>query len=199
MRHLTGLGLEVSCEKTAALVYHPYSSSARKTPPLRIGDTPIPWQDKARYLGITLDRRLTWLPLVQRLRAHLTGVQRAVRAMVARGRGCSQEWALRIYDAAGVSHLLYSLPFVALNKTNWGKIERDHTAAIRLCLGLPRSSAIAATLTEGNAWPAQLRVQQTGLNYIDRLTRAPDGAALLSRLQSRPTNNGVYGRGVLPG
>ncbi|XP_077557714.1 uncharacterized protein LOC144172963 [Haemaphysalis longicornis] len=105
--------------------------------------------------------------------------------MVARGRGCSQEWALRIYDAAGVSHLLYALPFVALNKTNWKKIETDHTAAIRLCLGLPRSSRVAATLTEGKAWPAQLRVQQAGLNYIDRLSRAPDGAALLRRLQSR--------------
>ncbi|XP_077556747.1 LOW QUALITY PROTEIN: uncharacterized protein LOC144170656 [Haemaphysalis longicornis] len=184
--HLQGLGLEVSTEKTSALLYHHAAKTARTTPPLNIGGKPLPWQATARYLGITIDKRLTWLPLVQRLRAHLTGVQRAVRALVARGRGCSQEWALRIYDAAGVSHLLYSLPFVALNKTNWAKIERDHTAAIRLCLGLPRSSAIAATLAEGNAWPAKLRVQQAGLHYINRLTCAPDGAALLRRLQSRP-------------
>lgn len=124
---------------------------------------------------------------MQRLRAHLVVVQHAVRAMVARGRGCSQEWALRIYDAAGVSHLLYVLPFVALNITNWRKIETDHTAAIHLRLDLPRSSRVVATLTEGNAWPAQLRVQQAGLNCIDRLARKPDGAVLLRRLQSRPT------------
>ncbi|KAH9384910.1 hypothetical protein HPB48_026940 [Haemaphysalis longicornis] len=143
-------------------------------------------QHTARYLGITLDRRLTWLPLVQRLRAHLVVYSGPSGRWSPEAGAARRSGPSAFTDAAGVSHLLYALPFVALNRTNWKKIETDHTAAIRLCLGLPRISRVAATLTEGNAWPAQLRVQQTGLNYIDRLSFAPDGAALLRRLQSRP-------------
>ncbi|XP_077551192.1 uncharacterized protein LOC144164799 [Haemaphysalis longicornis] len=181
--HLKHLGLEVSHDKTAAMVYHPTAANARQTPPLHINSTPLPWQKEAKYLGIKIHHPVTWLPLVKMLRGQLIAVQRAIRSLAARGRCCSQEWALRVYDAAGVSHILYALTVITPSKTNWAKVERDHTAAIRL--GLPRSSPIAETLAEGNAWPAQLRTRKAGLCFIDRLVRAPDGAALLKRLQAR--------------
>ncbi|KAH9366752.1 hypothetical protein HPB48_021957 [Haemaphysalis longicornis] len=104
---LARLGLEVSCEKTAALVYRSKAQTARRTPPLLIGDTPLPWQKQARYLGITLHHRLTRVPLVPKLRAQPTDTQRIICSLVARGSGCTQEWALRIYNAAAVSNLAY--------------------------------------------------------------------------------------------
>lgn len=85
-----------------------------------------------------------------------------------------------------MSHLLYALPIVVLKPSNWANLERDHTAAARTWLGLPSPSPIAATLAEAGAWPAQLRVERAGLNYVERLHRVPDGAALLQRLRSRP-------------
>lgn len=93
--------IEASCEKAAALVYHPKTQTARRTSPLFIGDTPLPGQKQSRYLVITLDNRLTGQPLVRKLHAQLIAVQRIIHSLVARDRGCTQEWALRIYDAAG--------------------------------------------------------------------------------------------------
>lgn len=58
-----------------------------------------------------------------------------------------------------------------------------------MCLGLPSRSPIAAILAEAGAWPAQLRVERARLNYVERLHRVPNGAALLQRLRSRPHSN----------
>ncbi|XP_049520588.1 malate dehydrogenase, cytoplasmic-like [Dermacentor silvarum] len=65
-------------------------------------------------------------------------------------------------------------------------LELQHRKAIRMILGLPGTSHIAATLAEAKAWPLSLLLLQRGLHHVDRLHHAPGSAALLSRLRSRP-------------
>lgn len=89
MRHLSRLGLRVSREKAAVLAYHPTARTAHATPPLFIDREPLEWQQKVRYLGLLIDKRLTWLPEVRRIRAKLVAVQNAVCALAAKGNGCT--------------------------------------------------------------------------------------------------------------
>lgn len=152
MKHL---GLQVSSEKTAALVYHPTPRNAGQTPPLLIGDAPLPWQKEAKYLGIIIQHRISWLPLVQKLRGQLIALQRAIRCLAARGRGCSQEWALRVYDAAGVSHILYALTLATPSKTNWAKVVTIITVIVMTItsslLALPCSRCMQLFLRQQSA------------------------------------------------
>lgn len=56
-------------------------------------------------------------------------------------------------------------------------------------LGLPKASPIAATLAEAGEWPLQFFMLHRALGHIDRLHRAPDGKAMLSRLRNQPPSH----------
>ncbi|EEC19761.1 reverse transcriptase, putative [Ixodes scapularis] len=58
MHYLRVLGLDVSAAKTAALVYAPRPASYRST--LQIDSREIQRRQQVTYLGLTIDRRLTW-------------------------------------------------------------------------------------------------------------------------------------------
>nr|XP_050045999.1 uncharacterized protein LOC126542928 [Dermacentor andersoni] len=133
--------------------------------------------------GLRIDHRL---PAVKTLHVQVLRIRKAVSQLLARGQGCFTSWALRLYDAAATSRLRYALPLVALPPDRLKRLELQHLAAIRLCLGAPRSSQVAATLAEVGAWPLSLLLPQQGLRHVDRIHHGPDGSALLSRLRSLP-------------
>lgn len=61
---------------------------------------------------------------------------------------CLPELAMCVYQATGVSHVMYALLQAKLTDANWNKLECDHNASLRLCLGLPRHSKVASMLAE---------------------------------------------------
>nr|XP_050046349.1 uncharacterized protein LOC126543263 [Dermacentor andersoni] len=164
---LGGIGLSVSRAKTEALLVHPLASARQYVKQLRIANTTVPW------------KRLS-PPKSEESR------EGAVSKMQQRGRGCAVKWALRMNRAAATSILLYALPLVLLSPARKQHLERLHRSAVRSILGLPKHSRTAATLTEAGKWPLSLHMLQRALGHIDRLHRAPDGGALLSRLRSQP-------------
>lgn len=186
--YLGSIGLSVSTGKTVALLVHPRAAARRSAPRLQLEGVRIPWSTTVSYLGLRIDHRLTWLPAVGAMQTQTIRVRKAVSQLLAHGEGCSVKWALRLYEAAATSRLRYALPLVALPPRRLEKLELQHRAAIRLCLGVPRSSQIAATLAEAGAWPLSLLFLQQGLRHVDRLHHAPDGRGLLRRLQSRPSS-----------
>ncbi|XP_072142920.1 uncharacterized protein [Dermacentor andersoni] len=168
------------------MLLHPRAAARRTAPRLHLEGAQLPWSTAVTYLGLRIDHRLSWLPAVKILHVQALRVRKAVSQLLARGQGCTTGWALRLYDAAATSRLRYALPLVALPPARLKKLELQHRAAIRLCLGAPRSSQVAATLAEAGAWPLSLLLLQQGLRHVDRLHHGPDGSALLSRLRSRP-------------
>ncbi|XP_075543846.1 uncharacterized protein LOC142578333 [Dermacentor variabilis] len=168
------------------MLLHPRAAARRTAPRLHLEGVQLSWSTAVTYLGLRIDHRLAWLPAVKTLHVQVLRVRKAVSQLLARGQGCTTGWALRLYDAAATSRLRYALPLVALPPARLKKLELQHRAAIRLCLGAPRSSQVAATLAEAGAWPLSLLLLQQGLRHVDRLHHAPDGSALLSRLRSRP-------------
>lgn len=61
---------------------------------------------------------------------------------------CLPELAVCVYQATGVSHVMYALLQAKLTDANWNKLECDHNASLRLCLGLPRHSKVASMLAK---------------------------------------------------
>lgn len=189
---LAEAGLSVSPSKTVALMYHPTAGDVWTTTPLTIGGNPLPWQKKIRYLGVTIDHRLTWTDYVRKIRDKITEAQRATRKLVAGGRGCTPDLAVRIYQATGVSHVMYALPLAKQTDANWKKLEVDHNNSLRMCLGIPKYSNVAATLAEAGTWPLKIKALRVGLNFVARLKLAPDGSALLERIRARRHSHAAH-------
>nr|XP_037272771.1 uncharacterized protein LOC119164655 [Rhipicephalus microplus] len=59
--YLSGIG-RVSATKTEALLIHPLVAAPRYVKQLRVGKHNLPWKLAAKYLGFTIDHRLTWIP-----------------------------------------------------------------------------------------------------------------------------------------
>ncbi|XP_049272479.1 uncharacterized protein LOC119397303 [Rhipicephalus sanguineus] len=192
---LGGIGLKVSATKTEALLIHPLAAARVYVKPLRVGNRSLPWRKEVRYLGLTVDHRLTWIPAAKAAATKVRRVQGAIGKLQQRGRGCSTKWALRLNQAAASSVLLYALPLVNLTPARRCLLEGLHRGAVRTILGLPRCSPVAATLAEAREWPLTLCMLQRALGHIDLLHRAADGAALLERLRSLP---GSRMGGLLP-
>ncbi|XP_077544529.1 uncharacterized protein LOC144157036 [Haemaphysalis longicornis] len=161
---LSSRGLQLSEAKTQAMMVHPRGAGARRaTPP------------------ITLNA-------VRALRQRTAAVQQGVRRLLARGNGCSHQVAQRVFHSMASSAVLYALPLANLKQLRWKALELDQRQAIRLCLGLPRRSPVAASYTEAATWPIELRAFQAGLRHIDRLQKSLDGAALLHRFRACPNS-----------
>ncbi|XP_077485261.1 uncharacterized protein LOC144095376 [Amblyomma americanum] len=54
---------------------------------------------------------------------HLDRVGRTAGRLLARGNGCSATWAIRLFEAAGTSAVLYALPLVILKATRFNRLE----------------------------------------------------------------------------
>uniref|UniRef100_L7LZH7 Putative tick transposon n=1 Tax=Rhipicephalus pulchellus TaxID=72859 RepID=L7LZH7_RHIPC len=182
------IGLVVSPTKTEALLVHPRSAARRTVRRLVLGDRQIPWSKAVTYLGLRIDHRLTWIPAAKLATFKATRVQTAVGKLLSRGQGCTPRLALRLYEGAATAVQTYALPLVRLAPHRKEDLERQHRMAIRRFLGLPRQSPVAATLAEAQAWPLSLLMLREALHHVDRLHRAPGGAALLGRLRSRPAS-----------
>ncbi|XP_077484511.1 uncharacterized protein LOC144094452 [Amblyomma americanum] len=112
----------------------------------------------------------------------------AIRSLLAKGNGITPRLGLQLYQGMAVPQFTYALPLVRLTVAQHLAIERKLRAAIRLCLGLPRSSPVAATLAEAGSWPLELLSRRTSLRHIERLHNAPDGRPLLDRLLMKPNS-----------
>lgn len=183
-----GIGLQVSPAKTVALIVHPNAAARVYSQKLTLGGTLIPWSRTVTYLGLQIDHRLTWIPAVKAVTTRAARVQTMVGRILLRGRGCPLRVALRLYHGAATAAMLYALPLVQLSLRRKDQLEKPHRLAIRTFLGLPRSSPVAATLAEAQASPVSLLMLRQALLHVDRMHRAPEGAALLQRLEGRPSS-----------
>ncbi|XP_075721849.1 uncharacterized protein LOC142765160 [Rhipicephalus microplus] len=184
--YLSGIGLKVSATKTEALLIHPLAAARRYVKQLRVGNRNLPWKLTVKYLGLTIDHRLTWVPAAKVACTQVRRVQGAISKLQQRGHGCSTKLALRLNQASASSVLLYAFPLVDLTPARRLDLEGYHRRAVRAILGLPRYSPVAATLAEAGEWPLSLHMLQRALGHVDRLHRAADGRTLLERLRSQP-------------
>ncbi|KAH7979139.1 hypothetical protein HPB49_008378 [Dermacentor silvarum] len=192
---LRAIGLSLSAAKSEAIMVHPRVAARRQTGCVVVDGVPLPWRLTVRYLGLTIDHRLTWLPAVKRLRAGMRQARScchapcAVRALLARGDGCPPSFAVGMYGAVALSRVLYALPLCNLRPHLWRRIDGDHRRVLRMCHGLPSASHVAETLAQTGAWPVSLTADLRALGHLERLSRAPGAGPMLSYLRELPKSH----------
>ncbi|XP_075730618.1 uncharacterized protein LOC142772302 [Rhipicephalus microplus] len=108
--YLGGIGLKVSATKTEALLIHPLAAARTHVRRLRVGNHSLPWRLMVKYVGLTIDHRLTWIPAAMAAATKVRRVQGTISRLQLCGRGCSTKWALWFNQSAASSVLLYAFP-----------------------------------------------------------------------------------------
>ncbi|KAM7295729.1 uncharacterized protein ISCGN_021001 [Ixodes scapularis] len=178
------LGLDVSAEKTAALIYAPRPTTFRPT--LYIDGLEIPSRQEVTYLGLVIDRRLTWgvavASAIQRMRRRTN----TLRSLAGSTWGASQSMMLQLHQELVLSAPLYALPLLSLSTSQTENLEVTQRVTLRVCLGVSRSAASIQTYTEAGASTISNHLQKRALGNLIRITTRGSAAPLLARIAERP-------------
>ncbi len=106
---------------------------------LTIGNQTIEYSEKAKYLGIIMDRRLNWVPQVNHVLECSRRSMGAVRAVCCCSGGPNADTVMTVYKALIESKILYGCP-VLLSASDHvlARLEIIKNQAMRLALRLPR-------------------------------------------------------------
>ncbi|XP_070384815.1 uncharacterized protein [Dermacentor albipictus] len=105
---LRAIGLRLSLTKSEASLIRP-CCVRRRTGCVLVEGVPLPWRLTVRYLGLTIDNRLTWFAAVRRLRAEMHRVESAVRGLLTRGDGCPGSFVAALYSAVAQPKVLFGI------------------------------------------------------------------------------------------
>lgn len=143
-RYLQKQGLEISCEKCAMVAFTRKPMFAYN---ISINGQLIPYCRSHRFLGVVIDRDLSWTPHVNYMKKRLTAICHLFRFLAGKNWGLSIHAMLQLYRVLFVGFLRYSLPAIANTcKTNLRTIQSIQAQALKICLGLPRSASTAETI-----------------------------------------------------
>lgn len=208
-------GLELAHQKSEAIILS--RRRAFVPPQLTVGGHPIPLRDRLRYLGVILDKRLTFAAHVE------TVAGKAARSATALARlmpnvGGPVQWKRRLLNSVVESQLLYAAPvwieaIAGVARTRTNLIRPQRTAALRTIRGY-RTVSDEAALVLACMIPADLvglerrRIGQRLSAVLDPGEQRPSKGAVkrqersltLTRWQTRwrTSSKAAWTRRVIP-
>ena len=166
-------GFTLSPEKTQLLCF-----SRRRTIPkefqIRIQGTDIQPSPSAKFLGVTLDQRLSWTP-------HIAATtQKAMRAVNLIKRLTRETWVTpqslaHLARALVRTRLLYGSEVLTnIPNSHWSKLQRVEMAALKAALGLPPGAINDLVYQEVGWLPLQQQVRLTAACFEARAKATPN-------------------------
>jgi ribonuclease HI len=161
-------GLQISSTKTKAIIF-----TRRHIPSnllLSLSNVPLEFTTKATYLGVILDRQLTWGPQITSLHDRCSSDLRLMSVLAANRWGADLvslrrlyislirpklDYACFLYSTAAPSHLI--------------KLDRIQFAALRIMLGVLKCTPTYKLEIEANIMPLELRRNLLLTRYTCRI------------------------------
>ncbi len=165
-------GFKIAAGKTAATVF-----TLKKVPKdfsIQLGNTSIPVGRTVKILGITFDSRLTWKSHIDSIEKRCTKTLHLLRRITGFNWGAQAAQLLMIYRALIRSKMDYGGALYE-SASNSAKHQLDviQSKALKICLGLPKSTANASTLIESGEMPLDLRRNLSTVHNYIRLSSLP--------------------------
>ena len=145
---------------------------------LRLYGQCIPVRNEAKFLGVTLDKRLTYKPHIARLREKCTKRMNVLKATSRMSHGADRTTLLRLYHALIRSVVDYACIVYdgALSSTKL-PLDSLHHACIRIATGAFRTSRRASLLVDAGEIPLDLRRKRLALLYACKIKQEPNHPA----------------------
>ncbi|XP_063854131.1 uncharacterized protein LOC135096523 [Scylla paramamosain] len=156
-RKCQDLGLKISAEKSRAMMV----KAADPTWRLRVQGVELAWTNSYQYLGVWVDKRLSFTAHAAYLRERTQSRLNVMRAMTRISAGATFSVLRQYYVHAVRSLVDYSAPvLIALSPNQQERIEVLQNTAMRTMLGAPRWSSACVMQSETRLVPLTTRVQQ---------------------------------------
>ncbi|XP_068225093.1 uncharacterized protein [Palaemon carinicauda] len=128
------LGLKINIGKTKAMSI----KAPNPLQPLTIGMEPLEWVDKYTYLGVIIDKQLTFRYEIKYLKERTNARTAVMRYMCNLKEGANEHVQMKYYQACTRALVEYASPaLTGLTVIQKGKVEVFQNNAMRLMLGAP--------------------------------------------------------------
>ena len=175
----------LKCE-TSFFSLDPYQS--RIQPSLHILNTPLKFNPRPTFLGVTFDRTLSFKYHVLSLRKKFHNRFRAFRSIASASWGPSKESLCTLYKAFIRPILTYASPgwFPFSSPTHITSVERMHRSSCRVITGCLSSTPIPLLHIEALLPPLRVTLTHQSLSFFERALRLPPTFPIASLANSNP-------------
>jgi hypothetical protein len=137
--------LKLQPTKTEMIYFSPHPRKKYKHPVvIQIEQSTIQPQDSTRYLGIIIDRKLTWRNHLQHIEPKCAHRIHLLRSLSRSARNPDQKIMLDIYKAIVRPILTHGFPLLlTASEKTWERIQIIRNKAIRAALNLPHYTSVA--------------------------------------------------------
>ena len=166
-------GVQISPAKSATLVFS-HRLTVQPATPLNLKGEIIPLVDHFKYLGLTLDRRLTFNVHVADIKQRCSRRLNILKCISGREWGADRRTLLRLYTSLIRPILDYNaFLFGNISSTLVDKIETIQNAALRIATGAFRTTPISNLLVDTNIPPLIRRREYQLLRFFVRASSRP--------------------------
>ncbi|XP_064486022.1 uncharacterized protein LOC135398559 [Ornithodoros turicata] len=170
--YLADRGLRVSPSKTAAMAFtrRPFTSY-----PLHVAGTPLQFVTHCKYLGVIIDRQLSWSKHIKNLSVKTSRSVNVLRRISGASWGPTCRDLRQIHSSLVLGLLRYSIPVLhGLRTTHERELLNIQSRSLRACLGLPKTTETYSVLAEAREpLVTTLRDRETLRIYTRLMTRHP--------------------------
>ena len=164
-------GLRLTTRKTKAVLF-----TRRRVSPLELflAGSPVEFVNKHTFLGVILDRTLTWRPQVNLLKDRCQGDLGLLRVISAQGWGADFYILRRLYETLICSKMDYAgFLYSSASRTVLQILDRIQYAAARIMLGVLKCTPVVGLEAEAHLLPLAHRRRKLLISYAARVCTIP--------------------------
>ena len=147
-------------------------------PVLKLDGVEIPVVDQYKFLGVIFDRKLSFIPHINYLKAKCQKALQLLRVVAHTDWGADKSTLLKLYKSLVRSKLDYGcFIYGSARKSYLRFLDSIHHLGLRLALGALRTSPVESLYVEANEAPLILRREKLALQYFTKLQSCPSNPA----------------------
>ena len=138
----------------------------------------IPVVDQYKFLGVIFDRKLSFIPHINYLKAKCHKARQLLRVVAHTDWGADKSTLLKLYKSLVRSKLDYGcFIYGSARKSYLRCLDSIHHLGLRLALRALRTSPVESLYVEANEAPLSLRREKLALQYFTKLQSCPSNPA----------------------
>ena len=162
-------GFKFSDTKTSAVTFSRHHHIER--PRLTLYNQPIQYKDQIRFLGLTFDPRLTFLPHIQDIKTACTQKLNLLKVLSHTSWGSDRKTLLRLHNTLVLSKLDYGCQiYGSASKSYLDKLDAVHHAGLRVSIGAFKSTPVMSLYSESGFYSLDYRRSKICMRYFMRIS-----------------------------
>ena len=147
-------------------------------PVLKLDGVEIPVAEQYKFLGIIFDKKLSFIPHINYLKAKCHKALQLLRVVAHTLWGADKSTLLKLYRSLVRSKLDYGCFIYGSTRKSYLRcLDSIHHLGLRLALGALRTSPVESLYVEANEAPLSLRREKLALQYYTKLQSCPSNPA----------------------